>query len=135
MGVSIEAGRRAAPDPGDAFNSDCPGRTVLDHVCSRWGTLILLSLRERPARFYELRDAIGGISEKMLSQNLRTLTRDGLIHREVEPATPPKVTYSLTDLGQELTTPLRGLLDWVLVRTVDVVKAQRRHDRQHKAGA
>lgn len=105
MGVGTEAGRRTAPDPGDAFNSDCPGRTVLDHVCSRWGTLILLSLRDRPARFYELRDTIGGISEKMLSQNLRTLTRDGLIHREVEPATPPKVTYSLTERnGSRLAT-------------------------------
>ncbi|MGV9299325.1 MULTISPECIES: winged helix-turn-helix transcriptional regulator [Amycolatopsis] len=135
MGVGIEAGRRAAADPGDAFNSDCPGRDVLNHVCSRWGTLILLSLRDRPARFYELRDTIGGISEKMLSQNLRILTRDGLIHRAVEPATPPKVTYSLTELGQELATPLQGLLDWVGARTVDVVKAQRRHDRQHKAGS
>ena len=132
MGVGPEAGRRAAAALGDAFDSECPGRAVLNHVCSRWGTLILLSLRERPARFYELRDTIGGISEKMLSQNLRTLTRDGLIRREVEPDTPPKVTYSLTELGQELATPLQGLLDWVGARTVDVVRAQRRHDRLHK---
>ncbi|WP_406630267.1 winged helix-turn-helix transcriptional regulator [Amycolatopsis sp. WGS_07] len=132
MGVGSETGRRTAAALGDAFDSECPGRAVLNHVCSRWGTLILLSLRERPARFYELRDTIGGISEKMLSQNLRTLTRDGLIRREVEPDTPPKVTYSLTELGRELATPLQGLLDWVGARTVDVVRAQRRHDRLHK---
>ncbi|WP_020658483.1 winged helix-turn-helix transcriptional regulator [Amycolatopsis benzoatilytica] len=134
MTVSIEAGRGAAA-PGDAFNGDCPGRTVLNHVCSRWGTLILLSLRDGPVRFSALRDTIGGISEKMLSQNLRTLTRDGLIERSVEPDSPPKVSYALTDLGRELTIPLEGLLDWIGSRTIEVVKAQRRHDRQHKPGA
>ncbi|MEV4896171.1 helix-turn-helix domain-containing protein [Nonomuraea sp. NPDC055795] len=91
---------RELPDPlSDAFNSDCPGREVFTHVTSRWGMLIMVALRDGPLRFYLLRDRIGGISEKMLSQSLRGLVRDGLVHREVEPSVPPKVTYSLTGLG------------------------------------
>jgi DNA-binding HxlR family transcriptional regulator len=128
MDVGVQAVRKS-PDPAsDVFNSDCPGRTVLDHVTSRWGVLILASLRERPLRFYELRDRIGGISEKMLSQNLRVLGRDGLVAREVEPTLPPKVSYSLTPLGSGLARPLQGLLDWVAAHTHDIVAAQRDHD-------
>lgn len=130
MAVGSEAARRAAAAQSDAFNNDCPGRTVLNHVNSRWGTLILLSLRDQTLRFYELRDRIGGISEKMLSQNLRLLVRDGLIEREVEPTTPPKVSYALTELGQEAAVPLQDLLDWIQRRAFDVVRAQRRHDKQ-----
>ncbi|MEV1012021.1 helix-turn-helix domain-containing protein [Streptomyces sp. NPDC049881] len=113
---------------GDAFRSDCPGRTVLDHVTSRWGVLIVACLRDGPLRFYEVRDRVGGISEKMLSQNLRLLGRDGLVAREVEPALPPKVSYSLTPLGQELAEPLQGLIDWISARTPVIVAAQRAHD-------
>ncbi|WP_043253960.1 winged helix-turn-helix transcriptional regulator [Streptomyces sp. Tu6071] len=113
---------------GDAFRGDCPGRTVLDHVTSRWGVLILASLRAGPLRFYELRDRIGGISEKMLSQNLRVLVRDGLVDREVEPTVPPKVSYALTSLGRELSDPLQSLIDWIATRTPQIVAAQRSHD-------
>ncbi|EFG64304.1 winged helix-turn-helix transcriptional regulator [Streptomyces sp. SPB074] len=113
---------------GDAFCGDCPGRTVLDHVTSRWGVLILASLRAGPLRFHELRDRIGGISEKMLSQNLRVLVRDGLVDRDVEPTVPPKVSYTLTPLGAELAVPLQSLVDWIATRTPDIVAAQRCHD-------
>ncbi|MFI6505915.1 winged helix-turn-helix transcriptional regulator [Nonomuraea typhae] len=112
----------------DAFNSDCPGRTVFTHVTSRWGMLILAALRAGPLRFYLLRDRIGGISEKMLSQNLRELVRDGLVHREVEPSVPPKVSYSLTPLGEGLAASLQSLLSWIGAHTTDVIAAQRRHD-------
>ncbi|MEV2267033.1 winged helix-turn-helix transcriptional regulator [Nonomuraea africana] len=116
-------------DPStDAFNNDCPGRQVFDHVTSRWGILVLAALREGPLRFYQLRDRIGGISEKMLSQNLRVLARDGLIERMVEPDIPPKVSYRLTPLGQEGSAPLRALLDWIALRAPDILDAQSRHD-------
>ncbi|WP_395966652.1 winged helix-turn-helix transcriptional regulator [Actinomadura sp. 6N118] len=112
----------------DVFNSDCPGRAVFTHVTSRWGMLILAALHDGPLRFYLLRDRIGGISEKMLSQNLRELVRDGLVDRRVEPSVPPKVFYSLTPLGQGLAASLRGLLAWIGSHTTDVIAAQRRHD-------
>jgi DNA-binding HxlR family transcriptional regulator len=115
----------------DAFNSDCPAREVLEHITTRWGMLILAALGENPRRFSELHATIGGISEKMLSQTLRTLVRDGLVTRTVEPATPPRVSYELTPLGQGLTTSLEPFLSWIRQHTIDVVTAQRRHDQQH----
>lgn len=112
-------------DPSvDAFDVNCAGRLVYEHVTSRWGLLILVALRAEPLRFYLLRDRIGGISEKMLSQNLQTLTEDGLIRREVEPSKPPKVVYSLTDLGVELADHLQTLVDWIRRRTPDVLAAR-----------
>lgn len=113
----------------DVFHSDCPAREIFDHVTSRWGTLILCALNTGPHRFYELRDRVGGISEKMLSQNLRILARDGLVERTVEPATPPRVSYTLTPLGAELGTRLQGLIGWITIRADDVATAQRRYDQ------
>ena len=83
------------------FHTDCPARDVVDHVTSRWGIWVLISLRSNDLRFYELRDSIQGISEKMLAQTLRALVKDGLVWREVEPTTPPQVTYGLTEFGQD----------------------------------
>ncbi len=120
----------AADELGDAFNSDCPVRTVLGHVAGRWGVLVLASLDDGRLRFFELRDRIGGISEKMLSQTLRTLVRDGLIERTVEHSSPPKVSYHLTQLGDDLTEPLLHLLERIRLRTADVIDAQRAHDQQ-----
>ncbi|MET8873559.1 helix-turn-helix domain-containing protein [Nocardia sp. NPDC004604] len=114
----------------DAFNSDCPAREVLDHITSRWGMLILTALGNGPLRFSELNAMIGGISEKMLSQTLRTLVRDGLIARTVEPTTPPRVSYELTALGQGLTESLQQFLGWIRQNTVEVMAAQSRHDRR-----
>ncbi len=122
----VEDGRAVAMS--DAFTADCPARTVLNHVSSRWGVLILAALQEGPMRFYVLRDRIGGISEKMLSQNLRVFVRDGLIAREVEATVPPQVTYSLTPLGRELAVTLGGLVEWITHRIGDIVAARERHD-------
>lgn len=72
----------------------CPERLLLEHVTSRWGTLALIALLDRPHRFGELRREIGSVSEKMLTQTLRTLERDGLVHRDAKPVIPPRVDYS-----------------------------------------
>ncbi|WP_328314815.1 helix-turn-helix transcriptional regulator [Streptomyces sp. NBC_00442] len=95
----------------DVFHTDCPARDVVDHVTSRWGIWVLISLRKNDLRFYELRDSIRGISEKMLAQTLRALANDGLLRRTVEPTTPPQVTYGLTEFGSELSEPLTDLFD------------------------
>lgn len=116
------------PDIGDAFLESCPGRAVLDHVSGRWGVLILSALQEQTLRFHELRDRVGGISEKVLWQNLRTLTRDGLLERTVHPSSPPQVSYALTELGQSLSTPLQDLVSWISDHTMEIVEAQHRHD-------
>ncbi|MEV8314534.1 helix-turn-helix domain-containing protein [Streptomyces sp. NPDC059900] len=95
----------------EVFHTDCPARDMVDHVTSRWGIWVLISLRSNDLRFYELRDSIHGISEKMLAQTLRALVKDGLVWREVEPTTPPQVTYGLTDFGRDIGEPLTDLFD------------------------
>lgn len=95
----------------DVLHTDCPARDVVDHVTSRWGTWVLISLRSKDLRYYELRDSIQGISDKMLAQTLRALVQDHLVRREVEPTTPPQVTYGLTAFGQDISEPLTELFD------------------------
>ncbi|WP_433663147.1 winged helix-turn-helix transcriptional regulator [Nocardia sp. CA-128927] len=98
-------------DRYEVFHTDCPARDVLNHITSRWGVWVLISLRGNDLRFYELRESIQGISEKMLAQTLRALVQDGLVWREVEPTTPPQVTYGLTQFGQDVGEPLKVLFD------------------------
>ncbi|WJV50999.1 winged helix-turn-helix transcriptional regulator [Streptomyces flavofungini] len=114
-----EGAQSTQAEPGtryDVFHTDCPARDVVDHVTSRWGVWVLISLRGKDLRFYELRDGIQGISEKMLAQTLRALVQDGLLRREVEPTTPPHVTYGLTEFGRYVAEPLTELFDRVTER-------------------
>ncbi|MDH6707005.1 DNA-binding HxlR family transcriptional regulator [Kitasatospora sp. MAA19] len=100
----------------DVFHTDCPARDMVDHVTSRWGIWVLISLRSNDLRFHELRDSIRGISEKMLSQTLRSLVQDNLVWRKVEPTTPPQVTYGLTEFGRDVGEPLAELFDRITRR-------------------
>jgi DNA-binding HxlR family transcriptional regulator len=87
---------------------------VLDHVTSKWGTLVLLALADGEAlRWSELRRRAEGVSEKMLAQTLRILEADGLVHRDARPVVPPHVEYSLTSRGRELAERLVPLMDWI----------------------
>ncbi|MEV5955662.1 helix-turn-helix domain-containing protein [Streptomyces sp. NPDC051987] len=106
----------------------CPHRRVLEHVTSRWGVLVLIELLDRPYRFSELRRAIGRVSEKMLTQTLQTLERDGLVHRDAKPVIPPRVDYSLTDLGREAAEQVRDLALWTERRMADVERARAAYD-------
>jgi len=111
---------------GDVFDTNCPSRIVLDHVTSKWAVLVLAALREGSSRFSELRRRIGGVSEKMLAQTLRTLEADGFVHREVAPTTPPQVTYSLTPLGEGIAERVTGLVDWIADRIPEIEDVRRR---------
>jgi DNA-binding HxlR family transcriptional regulator len=104
----------------------CPTRTVLDHVTSKWGVLILVALSERSLRWGELRRVVEGISEKMLAQTLKTLEADGFVHRDAQPTIPPRVDYSLTDRGRELTERLLPLMDWIAGNANEIVGAAAR---------
>ncbi|MFJ3495942.1 winged helix-turn-helix transcriptional regulator [Streptomyces sp. NPDC086091] len=110
----------------------CPYRLVMEHVTSRWGVLVLMELLERPYRFSELRRAISGygrtVSEKMLTQTLQTLERDGLVHRDARPVIPPRVDYSLTGLGREAAVQVQGLARWTEERMSDVERARTAYD-------
>ncbi|MGW6471831.1 winged helix-turn-helix transcriptional regulator [Streptomyces nigra] len=119
---------RMAPGTYTAGEEMCPYRLVLEHVTSRWGVLVLMELLDRPYRFSELRRTIGRVSEKMLTQTLQTLERDGLVHRDAKPVIPPRVDYSLTDLGREAAEQVRALALWTERRMDDVQRAREAYD-------
>ncbi len=91
---------------------NCPTRNVLDRVGDKWSILIVMTLAERKRRFGELRREIPDISQRMLTQTLRDLQRDGLVSRHVFPTNPPSVEYRLTELGTSLLGPMAGLMRW-----------------------
>lgn len=112
----------------DVFDRACPSRHTLEHVTSRWGLLALAALRDGDARFSALRRKVDGVSEKMLSQTLQTLERDGFIHREAQATIPPRVDYSLTPLGREIANKLVNLIEQLEFRMPAVTLAQAQYD-------
>ncbi len=90
----------------------CPSRVVLDRIADKWTALIIQVLARGTLRYSELKREIGDISQKMLTQTLRSLERDGLVRRKVHPVASPKVEYTLTPLGRTLIEPLQGLCRW-----------------------
>ena len=118
--------------PSDAavFNqAACPSRLILDRIADKWTTLIMGILAQAEhRRFNELRRMIGGISQKMLTQTLRDLERDGLVKRTIFPEIPPRVEYELTPLGRTLCRPLGSLTQWAHDHIEEVRNAQARFD-------
>jgi DNA-binding HxlR family transcriptional regulator len=114
--------------PYDVFAKACPSRGTLEHVTGRWGALTLGALYERSLRFNELRRRVDGVSEKMLSQTLHALERDGLVHREAQPTNPPRVDYELTPLGRGIAERLIGLIEFVEGQMDDVLAARESYD-------
>ncbi len=98
---------------GNLYAVDCPSRIILDHISTRWSSLILVILLEKTHRFSELTRRIGGVSERMLAHSLQALESDGFVLRVVYPTKPPKVEYSLTPLGRELGAHVQALTQWV----------------------
>lgn len=113
---------------GDAFDAACPTRVVLDRIGDKWSVLVVLSLHRGPRRFTELRDTIGGVTPKVLTQTLRAMERDGLLTRKVFAEVPPRVEYTLTPLGQSLQAPIRAITDWAEEHVNAVMSARDRHD-------
>lgn len=92
--------------------ADCPVRGVIDSISGRWSSLLMMALAERPYRFGALRRLVPDISQRMLTQTLHDLQRDGYVRREVFPTKPPSVEYSLTELGWSMFSPLHQLIQW-----------------------
>ena len=112
----------------DTFDNTCPLRPIMDQTTSRWATLIISALVAGPHRFAQLHARVGGISQKMLSQNLKALARAGLVARHVAPTNPPQVTYSLTELGISLAGPLTDLIGWFGRHGDELLAAQKHYD-------
>lgn len=120
--------------PWNAYASECPTRMVLDRIADKWTVLILGLLGQQPWRFNALLRKIQGLSQKVLSQTLKRLERDGLVSRRVFPTTPVTVEYSLTPLGETLAGPLAGLIRWAEDNIGAVLAAQHRFDGRHDDG-
>ena len=126
----------------DAFLAGCPSRQLLDRIADKWVTLVLAALRSdgshrfgadcagvpRPMRYSELSRTLAGVSQKMLTQTLRALERDGLVTRAVEPTVPVTVTYELTALGLSLLKTIEGLKTWAETHMDDVFASRAAYD-------
>ena len=112
----------------NAYATRCPTRLVLDRIADKWAVLVLGLLANGPVRFNRLRRQIEGISQKMLSQTLKSLERDGLVSRKVTPTVPVTVEYSITPLGETLSATVDGLRIWAETHIEKVLVAQQQYD-------
>ena len=116
--------------PWDPYDRNCPSRRLLDRIGDRWTVLIVGILAEEgPIRFGELARRVDGISQKMLTQTLRGLERDGLAKRTVYAEVPPRVVYELSPTGRSLIEPLTALTAWATTHMTDVKTAQSAYDK------
>ena len=113
------------------YDKNCPTRHVLDRIADKYTVLVIAFLQDRPKRFNELQRMITGISQKVLTQTLRSLERDGLVTRTIYAEVPPRVEYALTPLGNTLTEPLAALRDWAESYIETVIAAQNEYDHSH----
>ncbi len=121
--------REAAKAAYDAYLAECPSRQLLDSISDKWVTLVLSALGDGPARYSELSRRLAGISQKMLTQTLRGLERDGLVTREVTPSVPVRVDYELTALGHDLHGLIQQVKRWAEAHMDEVLAARAEHDR------
>ena len=112
----------------NAYAHACPTRMVLDRIADKWAVLVLGLLGEGPVRFNQLRRQIEGISQKMLSQTLKSLERDGLVSRRATPTVPVTVEYSITPLGETLSATVDNLRIWAETHMEQVLLSQQQYD-------
>jgi DNA-binding HxlR family transcriptional regulator len=129
---TMTAAQRRAADKAeyDVFLAECPSRQLLDRMSDKWVTLVLCALQDRPQRYSQLARTIAGVSQKMLTQTLRSLERDGMLTRSVTATVPVTVTYELTELGRSLLVVFAQLKDWAESHMGAVLEARASYDAQ-----
>ncbi|MGW6697133.1 winged helix-turn-helix transcriptional regulator [Nocardia sp. NPDC055049] len=110
--------------PADAYSAKCPTRQVLDHIAGKWTILVIDALLDGTQRYTDLSRRIEGVSQKMLTQTLRSLEADGFVTRTVYPTIPPKVDYALTALGRSLAEPITALRQWTETHINEIERAR-----------
>ena len=134
MARTAEQRRTEAKVVYDAFMARCPSRQVMATIGDKWAGLVVSALADGPRRHGELRSTIAGASQKMLTQTLRSLERDGLVTRTVTPSVPVRVDYELTALGHGLVPVLGALKAWAEENIEDVLAAREVYDARAAAG-
>lgn len=117
--------------PPNVMAAECPSRTILGHLTSRWGVLVMIALLTGTHRFSVLRRRIGGVSERMLAQTLQQLEADGFVRRVALDVVPPHVEYSLTPLGEEAAHHVAALAQWVETALPRIATDQRSSIRKY----
>lgn len=115
----------------DVFSRDCSSRSVVETVAGKWGLLVLLALSKEPHRFNALRRRVDGVSEKMLSQTLQSLERDGMVIRDVQTEIPPRVVYSLTGVGARVAARIGALVTLIEDEMPAVNEARRTYEERN----
>lgn len=134
MGTMDAAARREqAKTAYDAYLATCPSRQLLDRIGDKWAALVICGLEGGAQRYSDLSRHLAGISQKMLTQTLRSLERDGLISRELTPGVPPRVDYELTDLGRSLLAPIHALKCWAEQHMPEVQRSREDYDARQEA--
>ncbi|MEY9928908.1 DNA-binding HxlR family transcriptional regulator [Catenulispora sp. GP43] len=128
----FRAARRTG-ERGDLFDADCPTRLLLDRIGDKWTVLVVLLLSDGPMRFTELRTHLGRVAPKVLTQSLRRMERDGLVTRRIFAEVPPRVEYTLTELGHSLAEPIAVIGDWAELNMPRFIAAQQEYDAAHAA--
>jgi DNA-binding HxlR family transcriptional regulator len=124
--------KSAGAHASSVYNRECPTRVVLDRLADKWTVLVIGQLAAGTMRFAELRRAVDGISQKMLTSTLRDLERDGLVKRQLYASVPPKVEYSLTALGGSLINKMQGLCLWAEEHIDQVLTARENFDKRRQ---
>ncbi|MGI5125750.1 winged helix-turn-helix transcriptional regulator [Pseudonocardia sp. CA-107938] len=136
-GTSEEPGSCAVTEPWDPHQwdtrEDCQVRQILDRIADKWSLLVIALLESRSMRFTELRRAIDGVSQRMLTVTLRQLERDGLVRRTVHPVVPPRVDYALTPMGATLHRTVQALVVWTEEHQIQIAEARAAYDDRERA--
>src|SRR5215469_7866973 len=132
---TLTAGQRreAARAEYDAFLATCPSRQVLDRISDKWVTLVLVALADGTKRYSDLCRVIAGVSQKMLTQTLRTLERDGLVARTATLAVPVRVDYALTPLGESLMPAVNAIKSWAEEHIAEIEASRAGYDRRSES--
>ncbi|GGK60248.1 transcriptional regulator [Planomonospora parontospora subsp. parontospora] len=125
---TIEQRRQDARAAYDAYLAACPARQLLDTISDKWVSLLLNALADGPKRYSDLSRIVAGVSQKMLTQTLRSMERDGLVTRTVTPAVPVRVDYELTGLGRDLQPLMRAIKSWAESHIEQVHEARADYD-------
>ncbi|MET9491050.1 helix-turn-helix domain-containing protein [Nocardia sp. NPDC006630] len=114
----------------DAYVAECPTRQLLDRIANKWVSLLINALADGPQRYGDLSRRVAGISQKMLTQTLRVMERDGLVERTITAAVPVRVDYELTELGASLLPVMRTIKGWAETHMDQVLTAREDYDAQ-----
>ena len=127
--ATSETAYRAVAERGLVFRSDCASRPILDQIADKWSMMVMAVLAE-PRRFNEIKRRLEGVTQRVLTQTLRRLERNGMVERRVLPTAPVGVEYSLTPLGESLREPFGRLYDWTVANAPEIQARQRDYDQR-----